>query len=366
MTSIDARCVIFNLLARYEAVHVKQLSEFVKHLQGTNTLCTVDISSSSVLNVMEDYRGIIEYDHKNYIIKRGKEFHGFDDIDFINDTFNSKFSDALKNNINIAADRVAGSMPTEKWIIKEIEVCERTNISCYIGYDENANMWTEVLDPSSAIMFESGEMAISWLKEKTALSTDPDRTAIVSRQEAVRKFDKWKKDGLMIGRQKVPSPLLSRPYNNEDKYAIIDWHWDVKTLPEDEDISPGYSETWPSLVSATEHIFEILKFWDTEDPYYSCVVFVGPKAKFRTFSDEIYHVIDRIELMDDDGSLVLIVYADDMDSITQIRLVRQIDGIWKVEESYEDEEAKVPIEGSLNDCFEYLKENRTFYKEDVL
>ncbi len=89
MILIDARCVLFNMLANREFLNLNELTSFAEKLKKKHNNVYVEISDKAIFSAIETYSSIFKLE-ENVVYK--KEGYGkLADRDFLNDTVNRNF-----------------------------------------------------------------------------------------------------------------------------------------------------------------------------------------------------------------------------------------------------------------------------------
>jgi len=231
----------------------------------------------------------------------------------------------------------------------------------YIAYNnKNSDVYSEVLDPGFAKHFETAQEALDWANENIYLIEDVD---VVPFQTAFEAFKKWKESGLQIGERLIINKEISRLYNNEDKFEILDWWWNsnVSNCLRKNQITQDHYSSWPKLYTRFKHLQDVSGHYapDHETIFYTFQIKVNRDSDFECFQEEINLVKDRIVCKNDKNEIIF----DVMDYILHEQgdfvtlLYNKENNYWKI--MYREDRTEVDYT-DLRTCFAYLKEYRYY------
>lgn len=225
----------------------------------------------------------------------------------------------------------------------------------YYRFDEKSWTFVIVLDPNSATVFNDKNAALAWMRENTA--EDKDQYRVVEFGKAVTKWEKWLKSGAVFSSKRpLRDQKFSRKYNDDAPEVVLDWHW----LRYENENAIKYEDykTWPDLFQVFKHLCDVSAFENEAGGFFKTVeIYVNQDSNFETFASELNLVYDRITFLDDDGFKVMPVFDRYLSEGGNKAYLKGKDGYWKVV----IRDYKIAVEGTLKDCFDYLRKHR-YYK----
>lgn len=154
---------------------------------------------------------------------------------------------------------------------------------------------------------------------------------------------------------------LSRPFNGEDANGVLKWWIQYgKDYCEHGDGRISYEDyrTWPELYSVCDHIWSKACFvsHDYSETYLSFQIYTRRDGKYGDFKRELMKVLPHVTYVDDDGNKVLPIFDHFLSEHgNSVSLVITGKDKAKVVGRYDSR-----VEGSLRDCFDYMRRERYY------
>ncbi|MEX0930982.1 MAG: hypothetical protein WDZ68_01675 [Candidatus Paceibacterota bacterium] len=213
----------------------------------------------------------------------------------------------------------------------------------------NKDTWDEVYSPYFATTFPKAKDAKKWVEDNTTFS---DSAKAVRVDRAIANYDKWVEAGMVRRTFNFLDGDISRFYNNEDKYQILEWRWKYLNTP-DFEIKQEHYNSWPNLYDVFEHLWSFEKYHseDFYEHFFTIKIRVRKDSEYAKFKEELDLVLDRLNFFDKDGCLVINVFDSRCVIGYAVKLFKRPDGKWYVEGRYN----QIVGPTTLKKCFEYLK-----------
>ena len=216
--------------------------------------------------------------------------------------------------------------------------------------------WKQLYSPKTATEFSDPESAMAWGSQNT---TDVKYMSTVDKDNAIKDFEEWFRGGMVCGEIPLVDHNLSRPYNGENKYEVLEWWWQYINAPEDSVLFEHY-ETWPELHGVFEHLWNFQSFHDVDDRSkitHSVEVRVNRDSEFAKFKEELDLVLPKLEKRRGIEELYMNIFDHKLsEGGDSAYLVKQIDGQWRVDARWGGGIGPT----TLRECFNYMKRERYY------
>lgn len=236
------------------------------------------------------------------------------------------------------------------------------NFVFYCRLNEQDNVMELIWNPDYATKFSSKQKAKDFINKYIPQNGISAREKIVLLKGAKTKFNKWVKTiqtGGILNTYNIKS-FLSKPYQGENKYKVLQWWIDIHKDDTIDLIDYKHYETWPNLYELFDHIFNVQEYCDTEDyskKYLSFSIRVNKNSRYQTFKKEIDLILPHITFIDDKNSKIIDIFDRYLsEGGNSVYLHAHTDGKFSVKGRY-----NTIIEKTiLKKCFEYLKRERYY------
>lgn len=223
----------------------------------------------------------------------------------------------------------------------------------YLSYLEGDSYFRESYNPNEALAFKSRKAAVDWVRTNTNLS---EYAKVTDKKVAIKEYESWVQNGMVRCKRPLINHQLSRLYNNEDKYEVLDW-WITYHKSEEGCVKYENYITWPKLYNKFHHLRDVKRYGDSEG------------NTLLTFSISVSSKDTDIDLFREELNLVLphVTYLEDkvpcLDIFDYIcgeggnfsNLLSHPNDVWEVKDRWQTLK-----KGSLEEVFNYIKTCR-FY-----
>lgn len=216
------------------------------------------------------------------------------------------------------------------------------------------NSWDELYDPNHASYYPTKKAAKAWVVDNTTMS---EYAVVVNREDAIKNFNEWAKNGMVRRSFEPINNSVSRPYDkeNDSPIDVLNWWFDYYKVDENT-VKYEHYETWPKLYSVFNTIWDVNEYHnlDYTETYISVEIFVTNDVKRGTFNKEFSLIKDRCTLIDDEGYRTFPIFEDDLCKTRSPALLYKSDNDVKIIERRYGEDY---YNGDLKGAFEYMKHN---------
>lgn len=227
----------------------------------------------------------------------------------------------------------------------------------FVGVDDQfyyirCEPFQELYNPEFATEFKTKKAAIDWSKENSTLS---EYAVALDKDKEIKKFQAWCKDGMIRCNRELVNKEISRKYEGEDKYKVLEW-W-ISRINEDASVRFEDYKTWPHLFQVFTNLHGVESYRGNKDTksYISFQMSCKPDADFQTFKEELELVLPIINYLNKEYKTISIFdhglsevdtyyfyYKDDKDCYIKGRWSEKVKGTleevfkyWKKELYYE-------------------------------